>query len=81
VAVLGGFSERVSAAEFPDLRENTGNFLEITPGRDAARQHTQGIADEIPYQTNREISEANRECSLKKQGPPAPANECLQLAK
>ena len=34
VAVLGGCSERVSAAKFPDNRENTGNSGEMPlPGR------------------------------------------------
>jgi hypothetical protein len=46
---LRGCGERVSARPIPDLRENTGNFIELRRIAPASRQHPQGIGGEIPY--------------------------------
>ena len=43
-AVVGGSSERVSVARFPDNRENTGDFLGFIGGRLLDAPITQGIA-------------------------------------
>jgi hypothetical protein len=48
MAVLGGWSERVSATDFPDDREDTGNSLEIGLLGDARGQHLERTAGEIP---------------------------------
>jgi hypothetical protein len=62
----------VSAVKFPDLRENTGNFVGIRPSGDAGSQPNARNSGEIPYKANREIFEANREGPLEKQGLPSP---------
>src|SRR3990172_2549802 len=49
LAVLGGCGGRGSAVEFPDHRENTGNFIEIEPMVHARGERPQWICDEIPY--------------------------------
>ena len=61
VAVLRGCSERVSAAKFPDPRENTGNFPRNVPPRLHEALERRGFFGRIPCNRNREFFSTNRE--------------------
>ena len=61
VAVLRGSSERVSAAKFPDNRENTGNFERKAPLRLLKPTELRDFFGRIPCDWNREFFIANRE--------------------
>ena len=64
VAVLAVCSERLSAVHFPDLRENTGNLVGISPSEALDTSLCKGLRVEFPGKQNREILAANRERSL-----------------
>jgi hypothetical protein len=72
VAVLGGGGERVSAVQFPDFRENTGNFRRFSPPDGEALQLSnilsQLVTAKFPAQRNRELSQTNRELASSYQG-------------
>lgn len=48
MAVLTGRGERVSADQFPDQRENTGNFLQEAPSPRSNPLDTEVVWDEFP---------------------------------
>lgn len=59
---IGKRHKTVNGRIFPPCKQSTiGNFVEIGPLGGAKRQHSQGIAGEIPYRRKRAILNANRE--------------------